>query len=508
MKYVFIKLLLFITLINSHSIIAQTNEHFSGYGKFNSITLINGNTYAFTITGFIGNGRPYGNSSFASGDILVGDKIFSNCDQYTITSITATVPLIRGTLIKINNLTLAPNNNSTVGVIREYTSNIGIISYALPSFGDGNSGTISGIDISLAACIKSHYASIDSSNILKSISIYKYTGEIGVFPSVTANIANATVAQNNGGELYVWTPLSNLTTGNWNKVNSISDISILTQRISLQQSDIFTLQDSTTKTSYKTTLRDIISTVSNNSNIFYKAGLPNIIPASSDPKIWNDTTTSMLYSFKAVWYGKGTVTSTVAPTAVVTTDVVNHVVVNFTLCLWYNPNTKETSFYSLKNGGGWVSLEQLATEHAVGLMDTLDQSFKGKKTFQDSATFNKGLSANGITTNGIKTTGTTLVAASIVNGVQSESITETSNNISLDGTYNVINVTLLNSNVILTLPSPTPLIKGWKYKIKKNNISSYNVTIIESSTSFTFNIVSDGMTQIFVCNGFTWSTSF
>jgi hypothetical protein len=187
----FLNILLF--LILSFNINAQnlTNEHFSAYGTTSGISLVSGNTYNFTITGFAGSSRPYGNPSYSRADVVVGDKIYLGCNQYTIATITSIAPNLAGTLTKIDNATLAPTNFQKVAIIREYIAPNGLITYSLPPYGDGNAGAIAGIDISLASCIKAHYATKDSINlsvaINNAIDITKYSGNgIPVFTPTTS----------------------------------------------------------------------------------------------------------------------------------------------------------------------------------------------------------------------------------------------------------------------------------------------------------------------------------
>lgn len=214
MKYIKLLLLfLFPLLSNAQS----TYDHFAAYGNTSGISLVSADTFNFTITGFSGNARPYGASSFARADVLVGDKIFLNCNQYVIRNITSTAPNLVGTLYKIDNTTNNPTNSQTVAIIREYTNAQGLISYALPPAADGNGGVLSGINISLAACIQAHYSRKDSLAISNAIGgvIYKYLGGTGVSPAVNALIAGSTTAQNTVGQIYTWNPSSNLVTGAW-----------------------------------------------------------------------------------------------------------------------------------------------------------------------------------------------------------------------------------------------------------------------------------------------------
>ena len=251
----------------------------------------------------------------------------------------------------------------------------------------------------------------------------------------------------------------------------------------------------------------LIQLSASNTSIYYASGLPNIRPNGSI-KMWVDTLSSIIYTWNSTnWTGTGKIISTVAPTITIVTDIVNNVIVKLDNLIWYNPNTNKTYYYSYLNGGGWAAIEDKLVDSAF-VHTTGNETVNGKKDFRDSVNFAKGLTANGINTKGMSTTGSSSAAASTINGVQSESIAEISRDTTLDGTYNIINVTLSNSNVILTLPPPILGVKGWKYKIKKKNTSIYSVRIIETNTSFVFNIISDGTTQIFLCDGSLWTPAF
>ena len=281
------------------------------------------------------------------------------------------------------------------------------------------------------------------------------------------------------------------------------DIATINKRISLAQSDILLVEDSVARKSYRTNIRDIISAVNaRQSAVSFEAGMPNFRPTEHDPKICVDTVTSLIYAWRNDgWYAQGTITSTVAPSANIQTDIVNNVNVKLTWLTWYNPNTNKTSYYSYANGGGWVALEDKANDAAVVHIIN-DEAIAGKKTFADTASFTRGLTANGI-----KTTGTASTAASTVNGVQSKKIAEITRDTLLNGTFNICNVTLSGSNITLTLPVPNSSNIGWGYTVFKKNISAYNVITIEPGTSFTWTILSGGNSETFFSDGAHWSIS-
>jgi len=203
MKYIKLLILTFLPfLVNAQN----TYEHFAAYGTTSGISLVSADTFNFTITGFAGNARPYGVSSFARADVLVGDKIFLNCNQYVIRTITSTAPNLVGTLYKIDNTTNNPTNAQTVAIIREYTNSQGLISYALPPAADGNGGVLSGINISLASCIQAHYSKKDSLTLSNAFNnatdVYVYIGSSGVLPSVSPPTITQHLARNTVKELY------------------------------------------------------------------------------------------------------------------------------------------------------------------------------------------------------------------------------------------------------------------------------------------------------------------
>lgn len=203
MKYIKLLLLLFLPFLTNAQ---STYEHFAAYGTTSGISLVSADTFNFTITGFAGNARPYGAASFARADVLVGDKIFLNCNQYVVRSITSTAPNLVGTLYKIDGSTNNPTNSQVVAIIREYTNAQGLISYALPPSADGNGGALSGINISSAACIQAHYSKKDSLTLSNAFNnatdVYVYVGTSGVLPSVSPPTITQHLARNTAKELY------------------------------------------------------------------------------------------------------------------------------------------------------------------------------------------------------------------------------------------------------------------------------------------------------------------
>lgn len=76
MNYIkYIKLLLFIILPVLLNAQTATKDRFAGYGVISGTSLVSADTFNFTISGFAGNNRPYGNSAFVRADVAVGDKI-------------------------------------------------------------------------------------------------------------------------------------------------------------------------------------------------------------------------------------------------------------------------------------------------------------------------------------------------------------------------------------------------------------------------------------------------
>ena len=184
MKYIKLSILLFIPFLINGQV---TKEYFAAYGDISGTTNVTADTFNFTITGFAGNSRPYGNSAYARSDVQIGDRIVStNCNHYIIKSITTVSPSLTGTMYKADGLTPNPNNFQRVAILREQVNSSGFKTVALPPSGDGNSGAISGISIDLAACIKGHYEKINQVvGTYANISDYGAIGN-GVFDNASA----------------------------------------------------------------------------------------------------------------------------------------------------------------------------------------------------------------------------------------------------------------------------------------------------------------------------------
>lgn len=153
-KILFLLFALFLCLITN----AQTvKEGFNGYGDITTVTG-DGPTYTLTISNFNGSPRfqPYG--TWNGSDVLVNDVIWIDCARFIVTDVVSS---------GFNNMIVdvevpsedwsegvsSPLTNQRIAVVRELAGNLP----ALPPSGDGNGGTLSGIDNNLYSCMVTHY---------------------------------------------------------------------------------------------------------------------------------------------------------------------------------------------------------------------------------------------------------------------------------------------------------------------------------------------------------------
>jgi hypothetical protein len=157
------KKILYILLILPFLTTGQTvKESFSGWGKVASVTTTPTDT-TITLIEFSGSQRKF-NTKWLLSNLQVGDVIWaSSCSRFVVKSRS-------GLDIKVSNPdksfgAVLPTNNSTIGITREYDVN-GFKIAAIPQFGDGSNGAISGTNNILAACMSAHYLQNMQSAIL------------------------------------------------------------------------------------------------------------------------------------------------------------------------------------------------------------------------------------------------------------------------------------------------------------------------------------------------------
>ena len=184
--------------------------------RFNSIKLIqiSGNNY--TLNGTIIDP----NNIWGVNNVLVGDSLFYLEENiiypFVITSKNGGGQAATFGITSVPNLlSTSPNYPQT---------NLGSVIVARPNAKGYCAIPASMQNLPISFALINRFQNKLAGDVIRATEIYKYIGIAGVLPSVNAFTAQATIAQNSAGELYSWSPVTNLATGTWSYTGSASSI--------------------------------------------------------------------------------------------------------------------------------------------------------------------------------------------------------------------------------------------------------------------------------------------